>query len=65
MRHLAQYPYPDRSPGDVLVVDDLEQYEVEVDRLDPELRAWLAEEPALRRLLTPVVNGAGGLLLWR
>jgi len=43
MRHLAQYPYPDRSPGDVLVVDDdLEQYEVEVDRLDPELRAWLA-----------------------
>ena len=42
MRHLAQYPYPDPSPGDVLVVNDLEQYEVEVDRLDPELRAWLA-----------------------
>ena len=39
MRHLAQYPDPDH--GDVLVDDDLEQYEVEVDRLDPALRAWL------------------------
>ena len=39
MRHLAQNPDPDH--GDVLVDDDLEQYEVEVARLDPELRAWL------------------------
>ena len=39
MRHLAQYPDPDH--GDVLVDDVPEQYEVEVARLDPELRAWL------------------------
>ena len=39
MRHLAQHPDPDH--GDVLVGDDMEQYEVEVARLDPELRAWL------------------------
>ena len=39
MRHLAQNPDPDH--GDVLVDDDLEQYEVEVARLDPELLAWL------------------------
>jgi hypothetical protein len=40
MRDLAQYPSNDH--GDVLVDDDLEQFEVEVDRLDPALWAWLA-----------------------